>query len=100
VLTRLLVALVVLMPAACATDSSPPREITGVVVEIDSRGLGRLRRFTVKDGDRRYAIYVDDSTRFAFTPSHLQEHRATGAPVAVEVEDRGDKLFALSVRDG
>jgi hypothetical protein len=74
--------------------------VTGVVVEIESRGLNEVESFTVKTGDRRVKILVDGDTEFSFTPSHLNEHRATGEPVAVEVDRRSGDWVALSVQDG
>ncbi len=44
-------------------------------------------------------ILVDEKTEFAFAPSHLNEHRATGQQVAVEVERREGGLYARSVGD-
>ena len=74
--------------------------VTGVIVGIESRGLNEVESFTVKTGDRRVKILVDDDTEFSFTPSHLNEHRATGEPVAVKVDRRDGNLVALSVQDG
>ena len=73
--------------------------MTGVVVEIESSGLSQVEQFTIQDEGRRVTILVDDDTEFAFAPSHLNEHRATGQPVAVEVERRGEGLYAVSVDD-
>jgi hypothetical protein len=74
--------------------------VTGVVVEIESRGLNEIESFTVKTGDRRVKILVDVGTNFAFAPSHLNQHRATGEPVAVEVDRRDGDWVAVSVQDG
>jgi hypothetical protein len=98
-------ALVLFMAAiSCAPSDSdagePQSMVTGVVVDIDSRGLNEVQSFTVKSGDRRLKIFVEGDTEFAFTPSHLNEHRATGEPVAVEVDRRDGDLVALSVQDG
>lgn len=70
-----------------------------MVIGIESEGLNRVSSFTVKDDAREHEIKVDDDTRFAFTPSHLQEHRTTAEPVRVEVDDRDGVLRALSVDD-
>jgi hypothetical protein len=98
------VALVLVIAASsCARSEGGPRGssvVTGVVVEIESRGLNEVESFTVKTGDRRVKILVDGDTEFSFTPSHLNEHRATGEPVAVEVDRRSGDLVALSVQDG
>jgi hypothetical protein len=73
--------------------------LTGVVVAIESSGLNRVERFTLQHEGRRVTILVDEDTNFAFAPGHLAEHRATGEPVAVEVERRDGRLYARSVDD-
>ena len=73
--------------------------MTGVVVEIESSGLTRVEQFTLQNEGGRVTILVDEETEFAFAPSHLNEHRATGQPVAVEVERRKGELHAVSVDD-
>jgi hypothetical protein len=105
VLLRLAAAVVLSAAISCASGDRPeggeaPAVVTGVVVEIESRGLDEVESFTVKDGERRFTILVDENTDFSFTPSHLNEHRATGEPVAVEVDRRGGKLVAVTVEDG
>jgi len=85
---------------ACRNEGSEsPSVVTGVVIGIESQGLNRVSSFTVKDGDNEYEIKVDGDTRFTFTPSHLQEHRATAEPVRVEIDDSNGVLRALSVDD-
>ena len=84
--------------ASCSSQEGS-RRVTGVVVEIESSGLSQVEQFTLQDEGRRVTILVDDETEFAFAPSHLNEHRARGEPVAVEVEKRNGDLFALSVVD-
>jgi hypothetical protein len=69
------------------------------VVEIESSGLSQVEQFTLQDEGRRVTILVDDGTEFAFAPSHLNEHRARGEPVAVKVEKREGGLYAVSVDD-
>ena len=88
-----------LMGLASCSDEQGSRRVTGVVVEIESSGLSQVEQFTIQDEGRRVTILVDDDTEFVFAPSHLNEHRATGQPVAVEVERREGKLYALSVDD-
>jgi hypothetical protein len=90
---------VALLGLASCSDERDSRRVTGVVVEIESSGLTRVEQFTLQDEGSRVTILVDDDTEFAFTPSHLNEHRATGEPVAVEVERRSGDLYALSVGD-
>jgi hypothetical protein len=94
----LLVCLALIGMASCSSPEGS-RRLTGVVVEIESSGLARVEQFTLQNGGRRVSILVDEETEFAFTPSHLNEHRATGEPVAVEVERRNGGLYALTVDD-
>ncbi len=84
--------------ASCSSREGSLR-VTGVVVEIESSGLARVEQFTLQEEGRRVTILVDEETEFAFAPSHLNEHRARGEPVAVEVEKREGGLYAVSVDD-
>ncbi len=94
----LLLCLALMGLASCSAQEGS-RRVTGVVVEIESSGLARVEQFTLQDEGRRVSILVDDETEFAFAPSHLNEHRARGEPVAVEVEKRKGGLYAVSVDD-
>jgi hypothetical protein len=99
---RAALLLLVIGAVSCAGSERGPGEpsvVTGVVVEIESRGLNQVDSFTIKNLDTRTKILVDDDTEFSFTPSHLSQHRATGQPVAVEVDRQGGDLVARSVRD-
>jgi hypothetical protein len=87
------------MVLASCSDEQGSRRVTGVVVEIESSGLAQVEQFTLQDEGSRVTILVDDDTEFAFAPSHLNEHRARGEPVAVEVERRSGDLYAVSVDD-
>lgn len=94
------VALALLAPACGGgNDSDAPDTVTGVVVEIDSRGLDDVESFTVKDGDELYEISIDPEIEYGFNLGHLNEHRATAEPVRVELQERGDQLIALSIED-
>jgi hypothetical protein len=88
----------------CGTESEPgsgsPDELTGVVVEVDSRGLGDVRGFTLRSEGETYEISIDPDQRFDDFPlSHLRDHLASAEPVRVEVEGRSGELFATSLTD-
>ncbi len=93
----LLLCLALMGLASCSSEEGS--RVTGVVVEIESSGLSEVDQFTLQDEGRRVTILVDEKTEFAFAPSHLNEHRATGQQVAVEVERREGGLYARSVSD-
>jgi hypothetical protein len=61
--------------------------------------LGKVSGFVLKDGDQTYEIKVDQEIEYSFPLDHLNEHRATGDPVRVELEKRGKALMALSLED-
>lgn len=90
----ILVAMVVLgvfaaidAPAACACTATepplPPSPIEGVVVAVDSAGLGDVRAFTLRLPDRTTILltvgFLENATEFS--PSHLAEHQASSEPV-------------------
>ncbi|MDQ4142125.1 MAG: hypothetical protein M3198_00010 [Actinomycetota bacterium] len=86
---------------ACSKEEegSTPSEITGVVTQVESSGLTEVESFTVRDDDTTYDIRIDPETDLGFPPAHLNEHRVSGQPVTVEVEDRGGDLYAVSIED-
>jgi hypothetical protein len=76
-------------------------EVTGVVVAVDSRGLGDVRGFTLRvpggellDFDLRA---LENGT--AFPPGHLAEHQATAAPVRVTFRMDGTTRLAIRLED-
>jgi hypothetical protein len=91
--------LCVALAASLSCSKENDSRVTGVVVAIESAGLNRIEQFTLQDEGRRFTILVNENTKFAFAPGHLSEHRATGEPVAVEVERRDGHLYALYVDD-
>lgn len=103
--TRLILGpLVCLLAFTACSDSGTgtPDEIVGVVTKVESSGLTQVEGFTVRaeGGNELYEIKVDDDTNFAFPPAHLNEHRVSGEPVAVEVDNRSGSLFATTIDDG
>ena len=88
--------------AACSSEETPDagsQSLTGVVVDVDSEGLGDVRRFTLRSEGRNLAVHLDEETDLAFPAGHLNEHLATADPVRVELIRRNGKLFALSIAD-
>ena len=70
------------------------------MVDVSSQGLGKVTGFVLKDGDRSYKITIDPEVDYSFPLDHLNEHRATGAPVQVKLDQqRGDAMVALSIED-
>jgi hypothetical protein len=85
---------------AAGTDRPPARsELIGVVVEIESAGLGEVESFTLKQGTRTFEIFIDPGAAYSFPPAHLHNHLATAQPVRVEAEGRAGRLVATSIED-
>ena len=98
VLRRAAVLGVVLALSACA-DEPPPRRLTGIITEVRSSGLTRVDSFTLRSQGETYEIHLADDAELEFPPAHLSEHQATGDPVRVAIDERGDELYAVSVED-
>ncbi|MDQ3987189.1 MAG: hypothetical protein M3280_11925 [Actinomycetota bacterium] len=87
-------------PSAENSKDRVPSTITGVVTDVDASGLTQVESFTVRtEADQTYEIFIADDADLGFPPAHLNEHRISGEPVEVQVDQRGDKLFATSVLD-
>ncbi|MDQ4126161.1 MAG: hypothetical protein M3134_11280 [Actinomycetota bacterium] len=109
----LVLACVALLGAACGGDEAEepaaegehvaaadaPDEVTGVLLEVESEGVGEVTSFVLKDGDDTYEIFIADDVDYGFNLGHLNEHLTTGDPVHVPLEVRDDKLYARSIDD-
>lgn len=81
-------------------DQLAPSEVTGVITDVQSSGLTEVESFTVRNTDNEeYEILLDPETDLGFPPAHLNEHRTSGDPVIVEIDERAGELFATSVED-
>lgn len=80
-------------------DGAPT--IEGIVVGVDSAGLGNVRSFRLRPTDGRTLTFELSGLRNAaqFPPGHLTEHLATSSPVRVWYEGSGDQLRALWLED-
>lgn len=76
-----------------------PDEVTGVLLDVESEGLGDVTSFVLKDGDAQYEIFIASDVEYGFDLGHLSEHLTSGDPVTVPLEVRDDKLYALSIDD-
>ena len=98
--------LVIMAPIAGCSDPKekggppiPPASVTGVIVDIESEGIGEVSAFTVKDGDKSYEIFIDPAVDYDFPLAHLSEHKTTLDPVVVRLTMEQGKLYAQSIDD-
>lgn len=83
---------------AVASEDAPD-EVTGVLLDVQSEGVGEVTSFTLKEGDDTYEIFIADDVNYRFNLGHLSEHLTTGDPVRVPLEVRDGELYALSIDD-
>lgn len=108
----IVLACLALLGAACGgnDDKEPPGdnsvaaedapdEVTGVLLDVESEGVGEVTSFTLKEGDDTYEIFIAEDVDYGFNLGHLSEHLTTGDPVRVPLEVRDGKLYALSIDD-
>lgn len=101
---RRAVALAVLLlavAAGCGGDGGPdaPTVVEGTIVSLHDEA-GSLRSFTVRAGDgQTHEVFVADDVSYGFDLEHLRQHRADGAPVRCDVEERDGRLVAVTIED-
>ena len=94
-----LAASILIAAASCSASADPmPGRITGAVTEVRIEA-GEVTAFTVAGGAREYPVLVEADRDYGFDLTHLQEHRATGDPVIVELVWREGDAYALSILD-
>ena len=99
------VALVALTPGAginpSETPSLPPSPVDGIVLVVDSEGLGQVTGFVLRiDGGWSFQFRlgtVENATEFP--PSHLAEHQATSTPIRVYYRLEGGVPVAYRLED-
>jgi hypothetical protein len=103
-----LVVLAIVLVAGCAGAGdeagstrpvTPPRELTGLIVDI--RGQGRdVDSFTLRSDGEEYEIRIARDVDYGFELSHLREHESSSWPVRCTLERRQGALYALAIDDG
>ena len=96
-------AAILLGGSASPSTTAPPgtAEMTGVVVAVDSAGLGNVRAFTLRrPGGEQVEFDLRALENGAqFPPGHLAEHQATAAPVRVWYRMDGADRLAIRLED-
>lgn len=83
------------------TNHPETGEVVGVVVAVDSEGLGQVRSFTLRlpGGEQQAFSLRALQNGTAFPPGHLAEHQATAAPVLVTYRVEGTERLAIRLED-
>ena len=97
---RLLALLVTgaLMVGACQPTL---QQETGIVIEVDSPGLGRVDSFELLtlDGQRLVFDTTELEFRADFPAPHLAEHKVIGDHIVVTYKTDGDRLVVTQLDD-
>jgi hypothetical protein len=83
------------------TNHPESGEVVGVVVAVDSQGLGQVRGFTLRlpGGEQQTFSLRALQNGTTFPPGHLAEHQATAAPVRVTYRMEGTERLAIQLED-
>ncbi len=82
-----------------ASETGGRRVIVGIVATVEATSLVDVESFTVRSDGETFEILIDPDVTYAFPPEHLRAHAIGSEPVRVEVEERSDDLYALSIED-
>ncbi len=83
-------------------DGAPDTaSVEGVIVAVDSAGLGDVRGFTLRQvgGETLEFRLGELENPTEFPPGHLAEHQATAQPVRVWYRLEGAERFAVRLED-
>lgn len=88
-------------PAPAATPPAGTPEVVGVVVAVDSQGLGDVRGFTLRrpGGEELGFSLAELENGTQFPPGHLAEHLADAVPVRVWYRESGGQRLAVWLAD-
>lgn len=96
-------AAILLSETTTPNPDAPPAttSVTGVIVAVDSQGLGDVRAFTLRTAGGELIDFelraLESGTEFP--PGHLAEHQATADPVRVWYRDEGGVHLAVRIED-
>jgi hypothetical protein len=92
-----------ILSSGAGTREGPPgtTAVTGVIVGVDSRGLGDVRAFTLRvvGGETIEFDLRALENGVEFPPGHLAEHQATADPVKVWYREDDGARMAIRVDD-
>lgn len=90
----------VVLVAACAGGAETA---DGIVITIDTEGLGQVRAFTLRTEEGKSLEFAIDGPidldGGAFPPDHLREHMALAEGIAVAYEIRDGERIVVRLSD-
>jgi hypothetical protein len=97
-------AAAVLLGSTSLRDPGAPANTTavvGVIVGVQSEGLGHVKGFTLRTTDQGSLAFVigDLENGSEFPPGHLVEHQATAQPIRVWYRTESGTKVAIRLED-
>ena len=96
-------AALILSGSATTDPGAPPgtTDAVGVIVAVDSAGLGDVRGFTLREAGGALLEFSLEALENGdeFAPGHLVEHQATAERVRVWYREEGGRRLAILVLD-
>jgi hypothetical protein len=88
-------------PTSPTSSASPSSPVEGVVVDVESAGLGEVEAFTIRmaDGQELTIAMGDLENATEFPPAHIGEHLTSGVPVRVTIVAGPDGPVAVRIED-
>jgi hypothetical protein len=97
---------VLFLLVGCSAPSATAQTHTarGVLVDVESQGIQRIDRFTLRTDDGQELTFIPASdfnvgTTHAMTPGHMRQHMSLAEPVQVTYREESGQLVALSAAD-
>ncbi len=95
----LLAVLTVSVSVACGSSDDSRSVVIGQVTNVVASSVTALSELEIVD--EYGATWMFEAHGFVgFTPSHLEEHATTGAPVRVEYFEENGTLIVIEASDG
>ena len=95
----LFATLLITVGAACGSGDGDRLEVTGQVTRVVGSSVTALSELDIVDDDG--VTWKFEARGFVgFTPSHVEEHAATGASVRVQYFEKDGKLIVIEASDG
>ena len=100
---RVVAALLVVLAACGGSEpltSTDQDRVVGLIVEIEPEEGTTVEGFVVEENDGdSFDIRIDQNLDYGFDLNHLREHMDGDLPVDVDIDQRDDRLIALSIED-
>ena len=97
-LILILVALAGMLVVGCSSGEEV-KEVRGIVRDVQAASITEVRSLTVEDDAGKLWEFTAREQFADYTPSHLREHAAVGAPLTVRFVEENGELVIVEITD-